>query len=107
MIKQYLNSIQTFLLFNIVQILVFITVGESVFSNTVCIFVPNTVLILFGNFENTVFLLLPNFVILGLLFCILFKYCFMIVRMGSKVIVFCLREFEPIFDCLQHVLSRV
>ena len=65
------------------------------------------VLLLFGNFENTVLLLLVNYVIFGLLFCILFKYCFITAGMVSKITVFCLREFEPVIDYLQHVLSRV
>ena len=68
----------------------------------------NTVLLLFGNFENTVLLLLVNFVFFGSLLCMLFKYCFITVGIGSKITVFfCLREFEPVIDCLQHVLSRV
>ena len=37
---------------------------------------------------NTVLLLLVNFVIFGLLFCILFKYCFVTVGVGSKITVF-------------------
>ena len=51
--------------------------------------------------------LLVNLVIFGLLFCILFKYCFTTVRTGSKITVFCLREFGLVIDCLRHVLSRV
>ena len=41
---------------------VLLTVGESgIFSNTVCVAVSNTVLLLFGIFESTVLLLLVNF----------------------------------------------
>ena len=35
-------------------------------------------------FENIVLLLLVNFAIFGILFCILFKYCFITVWMGRK-----------------------
>ena len=63
---------------------------------------------LFGNVQKTVLLLLVNFVFFGLLFCIVFKYCLLPVGIGSKITVFfCLRDFEPVIDCLQHVLSRV
>ena len=83
----------------------FIPVGESeIFSNTVCITVSNCCFTSVWKFWKYCFI---NYVIFGLLLCILFKYCFITAGMVSKITVFCLREFEPVIDYLQHVLSRV
>ena len=79
------------------------------FANTVCITVSNTFFITVRKCSKDCFVTVGEFCIFWITVLhsvqILFSYCWD--RVENYFFFFCLRDFEQVIDCLQHVLSRV